>query len=141
MYEAAGSPSAMLPGVTIPNMSLIFAWIWILAGFLSGMILGFWFHQERWLGGYASHRRRLYRLGHISFFGLGIVNLAFYVTARLAPLAGATVGWAAGAFIAGGILMPICCLIMAHWPQARMIFAAPIVCLTAGAGLVILEVL
>ena len=33
--------------------------------------------REDWLGGYGSFKRRLYRLAHISFFGLAIVNLMF----------------------------------------------------------------
>lgn len=127
--------------MTVPEVNLAFAWLWILGGFTSGMLLGLCFHRENWLGGYASHKRRLYRLGHISFFGLGIVNLAFYVTVRLANLSGGTLDWAAAAFIAGGILMPLCCVIMAHWVATRMIFAAPILCLMAGAVLVIKEVL
>src|SRR6478752_5122133 len=65
--------------VAQPN--LVLAWLWIMMGFGSGFWLGLNFHQEHWLGGYASHKRRLYRLGHISFFGLALMNLMFYFTA------------------------------------------------------------
>ena len=44
------------------------------------MVLGMFFHGENWLGGYASFKRRMYRLGHISFFGLGAVNMLFCLT-------------------------------------------------------------
>src|SRR6476646_8665042 len=64
----------------VPQINLAFAWCWIVVGFLSGMVQGLSFHREDWLGGYASFRRRLYRLAHISFFGLGAVNLFFYLT-------------------------------------------------------------
>lgn len=124
-----------------PAINLALAWIWILGGFVSGMLLGLWFHDERWLGGYASHRRRLYRLGHISFFGLGIVNLAFYLTVRAAGLAGDAVRIASGAFIAGAILMPLCCVLMAHWPRVRLLFSLPVLALITGAAAVVLEVL
>src|SRR6185436_1938733 len=67
------------------------AWLWILPGFLSGMVLGMFFHREDWLGGYASLRRRMYRLGHISFFGLGAVNLFFWLTMKQGLLAGSLV--------------------------------------------------
>ena len=68
----------------VPQINLVFAWVWILAGFLSGMAMGLFFDKENWLGGYASHKRRMYRLGHIAFFGLGTVNFIFYLTARAA---------------------------------------------------------
>ena len=45
-----------------PHINLIAAWLGILLGFVSGMGLGMFFHNEKWLGGYASHKRRLYRL-------------------------------------------------------------------------------
>jgi hypothetical protein len=127
--------------MTVPTINLAMAWLWMLAGFLSGMLLGLGFHDEKWLGGYASHRRRLYRLGHISFFGLGIVNLAFYVTVRLAGIAGARVDGAAAAFVIGAMLMPACCVLMAHFPKTRMLFAAPVISLMSGAVLVLMEVL
>lgn len=62
------------------NLNLVLAWLWILLGFVSGMVLGLFFHRENWLGGYGSFRRRMYRLAHISFFGLGAVNLLFWLT-------------------------------------------------------------
>ena len=64
------------------QINLLLAWLLILLGFVSGMVLGLFFHRENWLGGYASFKRRMYRLGHISFFGLGAVNLLFYFTAK-----------------------------------------------------------
>jgi len=127
--------------MNVPAANLSFAWLWMLGGFVSGMLLGLGFHGENWLGGYASHKRRLYRLGHISFFGLGFVNLAFYLTVRLAALTGLCVSWASAAFVLGGVLMPVCCVLMAHWPRSRMIFAAPIVSLITGASLVLWELL
>jgi hypothetical protein len=127
--------------MNVPSINLAFAWMWILGGFVSGMLLGLGFHDERWLGGYASHKRRLYRLAHISFFGLGLANLALYVTVKLAGLNGLPIQWAGIAFIVGGVLMPLCCVLMAHWPKSRVSFAAPVVSLIAGAAMILWEVL
>ena len=69
-----------------PN--LFVGWLWILLGFITGMVLGMFFHGEGWLGGYGSFKRRMYRLGHISFFGLGTVNLLFCLTVKNFSLAG-----------------------------------------------------
>src|SRR5579863_105738 len=98
-------------------MNLLFGWLWILLGFVTGMALGLFFHDEKWLGVYGSLQRRMYRLGHISFFGLGTVNLLFSLTiGGLAPLSPLS-QLAAWAFIIGGITMPLCCVVMAHFPK------------------------
>ena len=123
------------------NPNLILAWLWILLGFVSGMALGLFFHGENWLGGYASFRRRMYRLGHISFFGLGAVNLLFYLTVQNLALAGSRVHFASLAFIIGAITMPLCCVGMAHFPKAHLVFSVPVVSLLTGGGLTLLEVI
>ena len=122
-----------------PN--LILAWLWILLGFISGMALGMFFHGENWLGGYGSFKRRMYRLGHISFFGLGAVNLLFCLTVQNFSLAGQLVSVASWAFIVGAITMPVCCVVMAHFPKAHLIFAVPVVSLIAGGILTLMEVI
>jgi len=114
------------------NPNLILAWLWILLGFVSGMALGMFFHRENWLGGYASFKRRMYRLGHISFFGLGAVNLLFCLTVQNFSLSGPLVHFASLAFIIGAVAMPVCCVVMAHVPKAHLIFAVPVVSLIAG---------
>ena len=119
-------------------MNLIIAWLWILLGFIGGSLLGLRFHREDWLGGYASHCRRLYRLGHISFFGLGILNLLFYFTVQELRASGLGPGIAAWGFVLGAATMPVCCLLMAHRPQWRGVFAVPVTSLiTAGVATVV----
>ena len=123
------------------NPNLILAWLWILLGFTSGMVLGMFFHGEHWLGGYASFKRRMYRLGHISFFGLGVVNLLFCLTVQNYSLAGPLIHFASLAFIVGAISMPVCCVVMAHFPKAHLIFAVPVVSLIFGGILILREVI
>jgi len=123
------------------HLNLVIAWLWILLGFVSGMVLGLFFHRENWLGGYASFKRRLYRLAHISFFGLGVVNLLFCLTVQNFSLAGPLVHFASLAFITGAIAMPVCCVVMAHFPKAHLIFAVPVVSLIAGGILTLMEVI
>jgi hypothetical protein len=121
------------------QINLLAAWVGMLLGFLSGFALGFGFHREDWLGGYGSFTRRLYRLAHISLFGLGAVNFFFYFTARALP-AGTLLSVASSAFIAGAIAMPVCCIIMAHFPNTRSLFALPVGSLVTGGALTLVEV-
>jgi hypothetical protein len=104
------------------------------------MVLGLFFHRESWLGGYGSFKRRMYRLGHISFFGLGTVNLLFWLTLQKIPQPGPLAETASGAFVIGAVTMPVCCVVMAHFPRAHLIFAVPVISLITGGTLTLLEV-
>jgi hypothetical protein len=108
----------------------------MLLGFITGMGMGLFFHKEGWLGGYGSFQRRLYRLCHISFFGLGMVNLLFYITAQHFAQ-GSLMNVASWAFVVGAITMPVCCLLMAHFPKAHFFFAVPVLSLIAGGVIVV----
>src|SRR5947209_10364331 len=55
-------------------------WVSTCLGAATGLILGLWsfdgpFAVPGWLGAYDQTGRRLARLGHIAFFGLGILNI------------------------------------------------------------------
>lgn len=110
---------------TEPN--LVLAWLWILTGFASGSLMGMRFARENWLGGYTSFKRRMYRLGHISFFMLGFTNLAFHLTAKAETNWSASLlPWASWTFIIGAISMPVCCAVMAHAPRFHALFVLPV---------------
>ncbi|HEX5399296.1 MAG TPA: hypothetical protein VFY06_09630 [Verrucomicrobiae bacterium] len=123
------------------NPNLFLAWLWILLGFTTGMVLGMFFHGEKWLGGYASFKRRMYRLGHISFFGLGTVNLLFWLTAQRLSPTGTIMEVASWAFVIGAVTMPVCCVVMAHFPKTHPVFAVPVISLITGGILTLLEVI
>lgn len=116
----------------------LFGWVWISVGLISGTIMGMYFHNEHWMGGYGSHPRRLIRLGHISFLGLGILNILFYQT--LGPYALDTwgVNLASCLFIVGAITMPLCCAIMAWKKEWYLIFSLPVTSLNIAVILTIM---
>ena len=124
-----------------PKINLLLGWLWILLSFGTGMILGLFFHRENWLGGYTSLKRRMYRLGHISLAALGALNLLFYFTVLRTPMAGPLTGFSSWMFVVGTISMPVCCLVMANYPAAHLIFAIPVVSLLAAAVSTLLEVI
>jgi hypothetical protein len=120
--------------------NLLMAWAWILMGFASGTLLGLKFHQPDWLGGYTSHKRRLYRLGHISFFGLGLINFLFAITFG-APAETIAIQAASILFIVGAITMPISCALVAHRPALHLVFSVPVTSLLFGAALTIIQII
>ena len=121
--------------IQLSDLNLILAWVWIVLGFASGLALGLKFRQEDWLGGYASLKRRLYRLAHVSLFGLGALNLLFHLTARIIPKMAGFTEVAASLFVVGAMAMPVCCVVVAHRPKAHVLFAVPVLSLLAAGTL------
>lgn len=116
------------------TMNLYAAWIGLLLGVLSGIISGLFFHDESWLGGYATWPRRLIRLGHISLFGLGFINLAFFLTAQVLEIKS---GLTASALLLliGAATMPTVCYLAAFLKPFRQLFFVPV--LSIGLGIAI----
>lgn len=104
------------------------AWIGIFLGLASGTVQGLFFHREDWLGGYDAWPRRLMRLGHISFFGIAFLNLAYANTVAL--LGGdADVPAAPMLLVAGAITMPLVCYLAAWKKPLRHLFPVPVLSL------------
>ncbi len=106
------------------SVNLYAAWICFLCGALAGATTGLFFHGEDWLGGYTHWRRRMVRLGHIAFFGIGLLNLAFALTAE-------SVGLTTGLLlpscllILGAVTMPVVCYLSAWREGFRHLFFIP----------------
>ena len=116
------------------NACLAFGWCWLTAGLLSGVGIGLFFHNDDWLGGYDHWSRRLVRLGHVAFFGTGMLNVLYALTARSAQGSDPWPDWPGGLLITGAVLMPLICFTAAWRRELRLLFAAPIVCLVGGVG-------
>ena len=121
-------------------INLILAWALIVFGFGGGFIFGLFFHQDHWMGGYTSFRRRLYRLAHIASMALAMINILFYLTVQRLPYPNRAIDIASWGFMIGAISMPIACLIMAHYVKARAIFLIPVISLISAAVITLLEV-
>jgi hypothetical protein len=115
------------------------AWAAILAGLLAGTVIGLFFHREEWLGGYASWRRRMVRLGHIALIGTGLLNIAFAVTISAAGLREVP-RLPSGLFILGTVSMPAVCYLAAWRKPLRHLFFIPVVSLIGGAAATLVQV-
>lgn len=114
------------------DVNLCLGWVWITIGFISGAILGLYFYNPDWLGGYGSWRRRMVRLGHISFLGTGLLNLAFVFTFAHGETSAPSI--ASWLFVAGAVTMPLVCFLAAWRDSLRHLFPIPVASLI-GAGL------
>jgi hypothetical protein len=123
-----GAASSFLATAVCHPLNWQFGWVMVLAAFVTGAALGIGFHRDDFLGGYASLRRRLWRLGHIALAALGMMNVLFALGPW--PAAGSAIGRAASAcFIAGGVLMPSVCFLAGWRERFRHLFFLPVVSL------------
>jgi hypothetical protein len=114
-----------------------FGWAWITLGLLTGLVLGLCFHNDDWLGGYASWPRRLLRLGHVAMIALGGLNILFAASLVWLKLPTALVRADSRLWLLGAATMPPACLLAAwkrNWPPP-LLFAVPVACLLAAAFL------
>jgi hypothetical protein len=123
----------------MPEVNLLAAWLGVLLGSLAGAIQGLFFRREDWLGGYGSWRRRMLRLGHISFFGLGFINLAFALSVRVLEIDDGVV-WPSWLFLLGAVTMPLLCYLASVKDVFRHLFFIPVLSVIAGT-VIFLEVL
>lgn len=107
-------------------------WLGMLLGVVSGAVIGLFFHREDWMGGYGSFRRRLTRLGHISFFGLAFVNLGFAFTQHALKLTEPHAGIALWGFLIGAATMPVVCFLSAWRKPFRHLFPIPVLGVLTG---------
>jgi hypothetical protein len=94
-------------------------WGMILTAFLTGAVLGLFFHREDFLGGYSSFRRRILRLGHIALAALGMINILYSLSALQTQTA--SLG-----FVIGGVTMPAVCFLTSWRSGFRRWFFIPV---------------
>lgn len=116
----------------LTQLHILAGWGGMLGGALSGAIIGMFFHEQAWAGGYAAFRRRLMRLGHIAFFGIGFLNFMFAFTLPAIPLAAAYAGVASAGFLVAIVAMPLVCFLAAWQKPLRHLFFIPVLAVLSG---------
>ncbi|MDX1485960.1 MAG: hypothetical protein R3229_15925 [Alphaproteobacteria bacterium] len=141
--DARGLRAALGQGEGAVNRAIGFSSLLLCV--VSGMVLGLWsfvgpIPVPEFIGAYDELPRRLLRLGHIAFFGLGMINLALAGQARRLPFTAASRARALALMNLGNIGLPPL-LIAAAWVPA-LVYLAPFpvfcvflsLCLAAGAA-------
>lgn len=117
--------------IFMSEINLYAAWIGMLLGGILGAVLGLFFHKEEWLGGYGSWQRRMMRLGHISFFGIAFINIAFTFTVKNLNIE-QEITIPSTLFIIGAIGMPLICYLSALKKMFRHLFFIPALSIISG---------
>lgn len=124
--------AALSSALDAANFHVFVGWVAALFGAMSGAAIGLFFHEDTWAGGYISFRRRLLRLGHISFYGIGFLNIFFGLTLSLTALPEAYVRFSSIGFLIAVIAMPACCFLAAWKKPLRRLFPIPVLAVLAG---------
>jgi hypothetical protein len=120
-------------------LSLQAGWLGMLGGVLSGALMGLFFLREDWLGGYGSHPRRLIRLGHISFFGIGLLNLFYGLSLTPLGVPEGAARWGALGLAAALATMPTCCFLTAWRKPMRHLFPIPVLGAASGITIIVIN--
>lgn len=106
---------------------------------IAGACIGLKFTDEHWLAGYDSWERRMIRLGHVSFFGIGFLNIGM---AFCLPLAAQKAhSWITPLYIIGAIAMPSVCFLSAWKKGFHNLFFIPVLSLVSGTLLYLINLL
>ena len=110
-------------------------WFGMVVGTVLGMWYGMYAESREWAGGYGSFRRQTLRLAHIAAFALGIINVLYGLcgTGSLWPYEWLGIAGSV-AMIAGGLLMPVVCLLAAWRNSFKYLFPIPASCVLVGVG-------
>lgn len=119
------------------KFSLMSGWAGFLGGVLSGAVMGLLFHREDWLGGYGSRERRMVRLGHISFFGIGLINLFYALSLDPLGVPPDAARGGAAALLAALVTMPSICFLCAWRKPFRHLFFIPVLATAAGIAVIL----
>ena len=124
----------------IGHWNIVFGWIWMNLGFISGLLLGLKVEQfgvtaqegPIWMGGYSSVPRRLMRLGHVAFLMLPLLNIVY---GQFIDGAHLTMEWklvGSYAMIVGAIGVPLLCMTAAFFRPAKLLLGLPASALLLG---------
>ena len=111
-------------------MNRSIGWASLAAGVATGLVMGLWsfdgpLPSPAWLGEYSDTPRRLARLGHIAFFGLGILNILLARELSESSLRERGRRLASRAMNVGNVLLPLNLFVAAAWHPAKYVMAIP----------------
>jgi hypothetical protein len=111
-------------------MNRTVGWMSMAVGIATGLVMGMWSFDgpmptPAWLGEYGDTSRRLARLGHIAFLGLGILNILLSHELPRSLLSERRKRLASVSMNFGNILLPLTLFAAAAWRPAKYAMGLP----------------
>jgi hypothetical protein len=104
-----------------------------MAGIATGLVMGLWSFDgplapPSWVGEYGDTSRRLLRLGHIAFIGLGILDILLANELMRSSLHPRRRLLASRLMVAGNVGLPIALCVAAVWRPFKYVMGVPAMC-------------
>jgi hypothetical protein len=121
----------------------VVGWVSLATGVLVGFVMGLWSFggplpvPDR-LGDYGDLSRRLARLGHVAFFGVGIINLLLARELPRLSLGRRARRAASVAMNVGNVFLPLTLLAAAFWHPIKYLMSVPATAVLVALVLVVL---
>jgi len=117
------------------DLSLAVAWASLATGAATGLLLGLWSFRgpvpvPAFLGEYDELPRRLLRLGHIAFFGLGMLNIMLSRHMASGSVRRSLGRVALGSMNFGNVLLPLTLILAAFIEPAKYLMSLPAAAVT-----------
>jgi amino acid transporter len=108
-------------------------WWSLVLGIATGLVMGLWSFDgpmatPSWIGEYADTSRRLIRLGHIAFIGLGILDILLANELTRSSLDPRRRLLASRLMVAGNLGLPVALFIAAAWRPFKYVMGVPAMC-------------
>ena len=105
-------------------------WTSLAVGVATGLVMGLWSFDgplpvPAWLGAYGDTPRRLARLGHIAFIGLGGINILLARELEISRLSTSARRATSIAMNVGNVLLPLTLFAAALWRPAKYALGLP----------------
>jgi hypothetical protein len=108
----------------------VVGWTSLAVGVGVGLVLGLWsfdgpLKPPAWIGEYGDTSRRLVRLGHIAFIGLGLIDILIERELVRSALGSRARAVASRAMVAGNVLLPLTLFVGAVYRPFKYFMAVP----------------
>jgi len=130
----------------IGDLNRRLGWLSLFLGVATGLILGLWSfdgpaHAPAGFGNYGDLPRRLARLGHIAFFGLGFINIMVGRELPALALTERAAATASGCMNFANVLLPATLFVASIFPLAKYALPLPALAVFVALGMVATGVL
>lgn len=118
-----------------PTFNCAVGWSSLAIGAITGLVLGMWsfggpIPVPEMVGNYDALPRRLLRLGHIAFFGLGILNIMLARQLGSRHRSEPSMRLALGAMNFGNVGLPLTLIVAAFFEPAKYLMSVPAMAVT-----------
>src|SRR5262245_56418242 len=105
-------------------------WSSLAVGVAVGLVMGLWsfdgpLQPPAWIGGYTDTARRLVRLGHIAFIGLGAIDILIERELARSALGSRGRAIASWSMVFGNVLLPVTLFASAAYRPVKYFMAVP----------------